>query len=252
MKEKYFSINTSGNSVRCTICVNDLRNVDQVVLALHGFGGQKESLAIRHFAEKALSKYKAMAVLSYDHPCHGEDALNRLTLEACDRYLGYVLQYIAEQFPDAELYNYSTSFGGYLALKFIYEHGKPFRRMALRCPAINLYELMTEKVIAPLDLEKLRSGKDILAGFDRKVRLCPRFLEEIREFDLREKDLLDYCEDILIIQGTKDEIVDTEAVRQFADDNLIEYIPVKNADHRFTDPQIMSLAISEVLKFLFA
>ena len=193
-----------------------------------------------------------MAVLSYDHPCHGEDALNRLTLEACDRYLGYVLQYIAEQFPGAELYNYSTSFGGYLALKYIYEHGKPFRRMALRCPAINLYELMTEKVIAPLDLEKLRSGKDILAGYDRKVRLCPRFLEEIRDFDLREKDLLDYCEDILIVQGTKDEIVDVEAVRQFADDNLIEYIPVKNADHRFTDPQIMSLAISEVLKFLFA
>ncbi len=252
MKEKYFSINTNGNSVRCKICADNPRSVERVVLALHGFGGQKDSLAIRHFAEKTISKYKTTAILSYDHPCHGEDALNRLTLEACDRYMGYVLQYIEEQFPEAELYNYSTSFGGYLALKYIYEHGNPFRKMALRCPAITLYELMTEKVIAPQDLEKLRSGKDILAGFDRKVRLCPRFLEEIRDFDLREKDLLDYCEDILIVQGTKDEIVSVDAVRQFADDNLIEYIPVKNADHRFTDPQIMSLTISEILKFMFA
>ncbi len=251
MKEKYFSINTSGNSVRCKICFQDLRNVEKVVLALHGFGGQKDSLAIRHFAEKALSKYKTTAVLSYDHPCHGEDALNRLTLEASDRYLGYVLQYIGEQFPDAELYNYSTSFGGYVALKYIYEHGNPFRRMALRCPAINLYELMTEKVIAPTDLEKLQSGKDILAGFDRKVRLCPRFLEEIRDFDLREKELLDYCEDVLIVQGMKDEIVDPETVRQFADDNLIEFVSVPNADHRFTDPQIYSKTIAILLKFLF-
>ena len=250
MKEKYFSINTSGNSVRCKIYYLDLRNVEKVVLALHGFGGQKDSLAIRHFAEKVLSKYKTTAVLSYDHPCHGEDALNRLTLEACDRYLGFVLQYIGEQFPNAELYNYSTSFGGYVVLKYIYEHGNPFRRMVLRCPAVNLYELMTEKVIAPLDLEKLQTGKDILAGFDRKVRLCPRFLEEIRDFDLREKDLLDYCEDVLIVQGMKDEIVDTEAVRQFADDNLIEFVPVAKADHRFTDPQIYSQTIAVILKFL--
>ena len=81
---------------------------------------------------------------------------------------------------------------------------------------------------------------------------APAGEEEIRDFDLREKDLLDYCEDILIVQGTKDEIVSVDAVQKFADDNLIEYIPVKNADHRFTDPQIMSLTISEILKFMFA
>ncbi len=252
MKSKYFSINTSGNSVRCKIYFQDLRNVERIVLCLHGFAGHKDGMAVQHFAEKALSKYKTAAVICYDHPCHGDDALNRLTLEACDRYLGFVLQYVGEQFPGAELYNYSTSFGGYLTLKYMLEHGNPFLKTVLRCPAINLYELMTEKVIAPQELEKLRSGKDILAGFDRKVRVCPRFLEEIRDFDLREKSLLDYCEDILILQGTKDEIVSVDAVCEFADDNLIEYVPVEKADHRFTDPQIMSLAISVALKYLFA
>ena len=54
-----------------------------------------------------------------------------------------------------------------------------------------------------------------------------------------------------ILHGTKDEIVPIGSVESFADEQLMEFEPVENADHRFQDPKIMDLAISRILKFYF-
>lgn len=54
-------------------------------------------------------------------------------------------------------------------------------------------------------------------------------------------------EDILILHGTKDEVVSFDTRKQFADDNLIEFIPAENADHRFQNPAFMEIAANAVL-----
>ena len=251
MKSKYFSINTSGNSVRCKIYYQDLRNVERIVLCLHGFAGHKDGMAVQHFAEKALSKYKTAAVICYDHPCHGDDALNRLTLEACDRYLGFVLQYVGEQFPGAELYNYSTSFGGYLVLKYLSDHGKnPFRRICFRCPAVVMYRVLTETILTQDELKTLAEGGEVPSGFDRKVMLSPAFMQSLKDNDITELDFTPYAGSMRIAQGTADELVPYEAVKSFAEKNGIEMITVKDADHRFLDPGKMREAITLIAEFL--
>ena len=53
----------------------------------------------------------------------------------------------------------------------------------------------------------------------------------------------------LILHGTADEVVPCEDSRRFADDNLIEFIPVEKADHRFQNPNHMSLATKNVMRF---
>ena len=68
--------------------------------------------------------------------------------------------------------------------------------------------------------------------------------------DIRTLDYLDYAEDILILHGTKDEVVSFDAVRDFADNNLIEFVPVENADHRFQDYALMGAAIKRIIEFL--
>ena len=61
--------------------------------------------------------------------------------------------------------------------------------------------------------------------------------------------LLDsYQPDILILHGTADEIVPFEDALQFSEDQLIDFIPVEGADHRFRDPAKMELATKQILE----
>ena len=54
---------------------------------------------------------------------------------------------------------------------------------------------------------------------------------------------------MLIIHGTKDEVIPIERSAEFADQNVIEFVPMQNGDHRFTDPKIMDLAIHTIISF---
>jgi fermentation-respiration switch protein FrsA (DUF1100 family) len=121
--------------------------------------------------------------------------------------------------------------------------------VALRCPAVNMYDVITAAIMTPEDLEKLQKGKDIPVGFDRKIMIGTAFLEELRTQNIQTLDYLDYAEDILILHGTADEIVPFAAANTFAENNLMEFIPVEGADHRFRDPKKMDLAIKQILEF---
>ena len=90
----------------------------------------------------------------------------------------------------------------------------------------------------------------MLVGFDRKIRIGADFLEELREQDIRSWEFYDYADDILILHGTKDEIISFDAVRDFADQNVIEFLPVENADHRFQDPRLLEKANIRAAEFL--
>ena len=172
----------------------------------------------------------------------------KLTLTDCDTYLGLVIEYVQETFT-REIYCYATSFGGYLALKYIYDHGSPFRRTVLRCPAINLYEAMTTNIMTEENRLLLSKGRDAAVGFDRKVPVSPAFLEEIRINDIRKLDFLDWAEDILILHGTKDEIISFDEANSFSENTLIDFIAIEGADHRFRNELAMDQAIKHILEF---
>lgn len=247
--EKTFDINENGCSVRCKLFYEDLHNVRRAVLFGHGFGGHKDNKAAEKFARYVLSKYKKLAVMTFDWPCHGADGRKKLSLGDCDTYLGLCVQWLREHLGAEELYAYATSFGGYLFLKYISENENPFEKLAFRCPAVNMYDVITCAIMQKGDLQKLEKGKEILVGFDRKIKIGKPFLEELRAADITARDFSDFCGKILILQGTKDEIVPFAAVERFADENLLDFVPVENADHRFIDPHIMERAIIQIADF---
>ena len=53
----------------------------------------------------------------------------------------------------------------------------------------------------------------------------------------------------MIIQGTKDEIVPIEPVKEFAENSFLDFIAVEEADHRFHDPKKMDEAILQIETF---
>ena len=142
MKNKYFNINEKGHSVHCKLYFNDMRAIKRIVICLHGFTGHMDNKAVERFADYVLKKNKDVAILIYNAPCHGDDVKKKLSLEDCDAYITLVTDYAKKQFKTDELYVYANSFGGYQALKYLSEHKCPFRKTALRCPAVNMFTVM--------------------------------------------------------------------------------------------------------------
>lgn len=247
---KYLDINQPGYSIKCKVICENFRETKKVVLFAHGFGGHKDNKAAEKFADAALAKMKKTAVFVFDWPCHGKDVRKKLTLEDCDTYLTMVLQYIREEMQVEDICAYGTSFGGYLILKYLHDHGEnPFRKIALRCPAISMGDIMCQRLLTDENQELLKRGKDIMAGFDRKVLIDQTFLDSLVRADIGKWEFLDFADDILIIHGTKDEMVPFEISRNFAEENVIEFIAVEDADHRFQDLNKMKLAHSYMVDF---
>lgn len=247
--QRYFEANGSGHNVRCKLYCQDLHNIQRVVIFCSGFGGHKDNRAAEKFAQRMLSKYKGTALVTFNWPCHGDDVKKKLALRDCDTYLELVIAHVQERFAPRELYAYATSFGGYVLLQYISERHNPFKKIALRCPAVNMHEVLTGTIMSPDELLLLHKGREVLIGFDRKVPVTQAFLDELKQHDICQREFFDYAEDMLILQGTADEVVSPQTVFAFADNNLIECIPVPNADHRFQRPEDMEQAIKAILSF---
>ncbi len=249
MITRYYDINTAGHSIRCKLYCNDVHKIEKVVIFGHGFGGHKDNKAAERFAMRATSRFKKSAVVTFDLPCHGGDGKKKLLLSDCLTYIELIVDDCKTRLGAEDVFSYATSFGGFLVLKYLADKGNPFRKVALRCPAVDMYSVITHSIINPEDMEKLEKGKDVLVGFDRKVKINKEFLQDLQDEDLRRHDYMDFADDILILHGTKDEIIPIDDVAAFADDNVIEFVPVENEDHRFSNPSGMDLAIAAILDF---
>lgn len=247
--EKYFNVNATGHSIHCKLYYNENRPVEKAIVFCTGFAGHRDNNAAAMFAKKALSKYKNVVVVVFNWPAHGNDVKKKLDLDDCNAYLELVTDAIKKKYRVQELYAYATSFGGYLVLKYICEKGNPFRRIALRCPAVDMYDVITRSIIKNDEYDRIMEGEDVQVGFDRKVIITLDFLNSLKSNDIRDFDLMNDSDMILILHGTDDEIVPFASGQAFAKKNRIEFIPVDGADHRFTNSNHMSLANKYVMQF---
>lgn len=85
--------------------------------------------------------------------------------------------------------------------------------------------------------------------FDRKIAVDPAFLASLHVSDITRLDYSPLANKTLILHGTMDEVVPITKVQSFAEANQINFIPIENADHRFTDSKKMSEAIGDIEPF---
>lgn len=247
--EKYFDINEQGFSIRCKVYFEkDLHSLKHLVLATYGFGGNKDNKAVEKFAERITTKYKGFGVVCFDWPCHGKDARNKLILDECLTYMDMVIKHIKNDMGAEDIYNYSSSFGAYVTLLYIHTHENPFKKTAFRCPAIKMYDSMTAHITEE-DWNVLNKGREILRGYDRKIKITADFLKDLKDNDVSTYDYMDNADDIIMIHGTKDEMAPLEVTEEFSENNVIELIKVENADHPFSNPKYMDFAIQKIQEF---
>lgn len=246
---KLFKVSGKGCSISCKLYYSDIKILKKVIIFGHGFGGHKDNKAAERFANYVMKKHKDIGILTYNAPCHGDDVKKKLTLEDCSIYIENVTDYAKNRFKADELYVYGTSFGGYQFLKYIAENGNPYKKIALRCPAVNMYQTLSSGIMDEKELKALSRNKPVLVGFDRKIRVTQSFLNELKEADICKMDFSKYSSDILIIQGTKDQVVDHNIVEDFAHKNNIAFTAVEGADHRFKNPDYMDEAVKAIVEF---
>jgi alpha-beta hydrolase superfamily lysophospholipase len=248
-KEKKFDINVKGYSIRCRLMTaSNAHTFDRVVIVTHGFGGNKDLANITHFAEKETAKYKEDAVIAFDWPCHGQDARKKLDIDECLFYLASVVDYAKTELGAKDLYIYSVSFGAYLTLRYIADFGDPFTRIALRSPGIRMYEYM-KRNLTPDDERQLERGKEASVGFERKMKVDQKTFDDLKAGDVTQHEYFDDADRMIIIHGTADDTVPIDHAASFAEDNVIEFIPVEGAEHTFRNPKHMDEAVHTIIEF---
>lgn len=247
--EKYFDINAAEHSIRCKAYFDkDFHNVTHWVIATYGFGGNKDNRAVEKFAERITTKYKGYGVICFDWPCHGKDARSHLVLSECLDYLKLVNNFAKDELGAEKLYNYSASMGAYLTLLFIHQNGSPYEKIALRCPAIRFGKILSGNMTDE-EKEKLKKKGKVKLGHDRKITITEDFIDDLLQNDITAYEYFDDADRILMLHGTKDKMAPIEDTIAFSEANVIEMIPVENADHPFTNPAYMDFAIQKIIAF---
>ena len=248
---KYFNVNDRGVSIRCKMIFDEIRPGGRVIVCGTGFGGHKDGKAFERFARRILKKNKGFAILTFDWPGHGDDVKKKWMPEDCLLYLDCVLAWARKRFrtDNSHLFGYAVSFGGYIFLRYFAERGDPFIRTALRSPALPMHETLSASILQPVDQAALAAGRTVPVGFDRKVPVDARLLADLQSHDVTVLDYAPLSDRLMILHGTKDEIVPMAGPAAFAQKQGISFVPVEGADHRCTDPAQMEFAIEEIIRF---
>ena len=216
----------------------------EILLCLHGFGGDKESSVIAALRRELDTN--GIGVAAFDWPAHGANHLKDTYFEVdyCLAYLGSVVKKIKSKW-DKPISCFATSFGGYMAALYIQEKN-PFRKIILRSPAINMDKVF-RKLISAEDFAKLKSGHMLELGYERKIGIGYCFYAGLIKHRISS---LQDTSSIMIIQGDKDDVVDLNDTKGFADLNNLKLVIFEGADHRYKNPGELDRIVDVTRRFL--
>lgn len=213
----------------------------RTVLAVHGFGGSKDSLAIEGLAERLCPQ--GFRVAAPDLPCHG-DRNEPETMLAPEQCLADIMA--VEKAFGAE-YAFATSFGGCLILRRVELYGDPFRRIVLRVPAVNMADslLRCMKLFqSDFTLEQAKTG-GFHVKMSRELNIPYSFYEKLLELnEVRHCDSWDIPE-ILTVYAGRDELVSRSDTEEFLRLNPnIRSLCIEGSGHRMNQkPEYLAAAL---------
>ena len=228
-------------------CVCEIpENTDLIVIALHGFGGNKNTGAIRRMCKKLSEFNKGM--VAFDLPCHGESNApkNAFLLKNVISDIDSIVSFLENTYPKADIAFFSTSFGAYATLLYLSENkDKLISKAVCRSSAIDMEKVLSENIIKDR-IEDLEREGYIDQGTLRVSREYRDELSRNRLFDIFEKN--EFC-DYLMIHGTSDELAPLDDARAFAARFDINMIEVNGADHRFKKEHDLEQLINYSMSF---
>lgn len=227
-----------------------INSVNEIVIGVHGFAGDKESSVLIALAEKLNEQEKALLV--FDLPSHGENDNSKvLNLTECIESIGKILEYVKKEYQNIPISFFSTSFGAFLTLSYLAERREKLHKVILRAPAIFMGEVL-ENVILPehnINVQELKKVANL--GYEVSLLVDDKFLSDLKNNSLDKKtEILDR---LYVLQGKLDTTVDPVKNQKFFDKhypNNYEIFYFENADHRFKKPGELEQIIEITLNVL--
>ncbi len=215
------------------------------VLAIHGFGGSKESGAIAGLAERVCPK--GLNVLAFDLPAHGEreGGAEQLDPRGCIAEILAAEDYIRSAF-DGDMYVFATSFGAMCTLHRLEKQPHSFKRIVLRVPAVNMSQALFEinkGQDETLTLEKAKEqGFRVTIG--REYHIPYKFYESLVTMHCMRSSEAWNDNRLLVIYADKDELVAHEDTEKFLQLNPeVISLCIQGCSHRMPDPQHLAQAL---------
>lgn len=227
------------NSEVITICnipvkVYTSGEYTRTVLAVHGFGGSKDSLAIEGLAQRLCPE--GFRVAAPDLPCHGErtEPETALVPERCINELRSLISCTSAE------YAFATSFGAALILRLIELHGNPFRRVVLRVPAVNMADSLTRcmRLFQPeFTLEQARQ-EGFSVKMSRELHIPFAFYGELQKLNEVRACPAWNTPDFLAIYAGCDELVARADTEEFLRLNpRIKSLCIEGSGHRMNQKE---------------
>lgn len=238
-----------NNRISVKVFIPEKQVKNEVFIICHGFGSSKDSRSSEIIARK-LNENNFIAV-SFDFPGHGEsiEPIEKLTVNNCISYINEVVEYIKKEFENKEISIVATSFGAYVTInKLIKEDVNEFKNIVLRCPAIDMKNILVNVLIKD-DIERFKKEGKIKAGFEKKQELTYSFYEDLCANDI----IKTYNKKLkmIILQGTEDDVAPIKDTYEFMkkDSENIKLIPLEGVKHKMTNEELkmlMEIAIKEI------
>lgn len=226
-------------------------NASETILAVHGFGGNKESGAIEGLAQRVCgSGYNVLAI---DLPAHGErDDFSQLTIERCVEDILAAEKYVKSRLTE-KISAFATSFGGFCMLLRQEQFPHSFRRTVLRVPAVNMANsLLRATALFDKDFSLDKARREGFHLTMAKTYDLPfSFYERLSEHIAVRPCSAWNRGDILVLAAEFDELVSPEDTREFLRLNpAVKSCIIKGAGHRMTQPGALAKALDEAVDFL--
>ncbi|MGI6256572.1 MAG: alpha/beta hydrolase [Anaerovoracaceae bacterium] len=220
-----------------------------VVLISHGFGSTKESPTVKLMA-KLLEK-QGMGFLALDFPAHGESPVSGegFTLDNCLSDLSSAEEKIRTEAPQAKIFYFSSSFGGYINLLYLTLCPHRGEKSFLRCPAVNMPAILKENMTPKIRQDFAKDGFTLLEeDFVRPLQLTKTFYDQLQAHDVFRLYAPGDCQ-TMMVHGTEDESVSPQKVKEFGEKFHIPLLWIQGADHTFSGEGMMEELAEAALTF---
>ncbi len=227
---------------------NEIR---EVLLAIHGFAGDKESSVIVAVAEM-LAKNN-IATISYDLPNHGGNVKSTpLILDECIKSVRHMIEYAKNEYKNLPISIFATSFGGFLLLQHLKKHNETFKNVILRSPAIDMGNILVKNILPEhkLSLGDFATPQNL--GYAYELWVDNKFIDDLYTNNLS-SGIGETSSHFHIMQGLQDDIVDPNFVFDYANKyfkNQHTLHIFENADHRYKKPGELERIVDIAKKIL--
>lgn len=212
-------------------------NIKEILIAVHGFAGDKDSSVIIAIANDLVKD--GIATISFELPCHGEDAKKKtLVLDDCIKSVGEIILFAKENYAKIPISIFATSFGAYLTLKHLQNNEENFKNVILRSPAIDMANILINNILPEHNLSIDDFKKPQNLGYQNPLYIDKKFIDDLYENNIGD-NFSETNNNYHLMQGLKDDIVDPNFVFDFCEKHFAGRCDVyifENADHRYKNP----------------